>query len=146
MVFWLACLLKTANKWSTDAEPKDENVWRFQQVENKKPAALKLSSDFLHIKNKGKRKSLNSWLILTYCANQRGHVRYGCTISRKVGTAVTRNRLKRWTREYFRKVATNGFNPEIDFNLVFRPMPKGFYRELSFSDFVTTLDKGCRSV
>jgi ribonuclease P protein component len=108
-------------------------------VENKKPVGLKRSADFLLIQQKGKRKTLSPWLLLAYKQNQLGHLRFGCTISRKVGNAVARNRLKRWSREYFRKVATNGFNPEFDVNLVFRPMPTDFYRSLSYGQFCETL-------
>jgi ribonuclease P protein component len=108
-------------------------------VENKKPVGLKLSADFLLIKNKGKRKTLGPWLVLGYLKNQRGQLRYGCTITRKVGSAVIRNKLKRWSKEYFRKMAAHGFNPEYDINLVFRPMPEGFYKELEHTQFVEVL-------
>lgn len=104
-------------------------------MENKKPIVLKRSSDFLLIKEKGKRKTLSPWLLLGYRSNSFGVCRFGCTISRKVGSAVTRNKLKRWTKECFRKMAADGFNPEYDFNLVFRPMAEEFYKELSFEEF-----------
>jgi ribonuclease P protein component len=80
-------------------------------------------------------------LILAYMKNQRGQLRYGCTITRKVGSAVTRNRLKRWTREYFRKMAAHGFNPEYDINLVFRPMPEGFFKDLRYQQYAEILDQ-----
>lgn len=110
-------------------------------MENKRPVGLKRSSDFLKIKQEGKRKTLCSWLLLTYRKNNLGHLRFGCTVSGKVGPAVMRNRLKRWTREYFRKVAANGFDPEYDFNLVFRPMQKGFYDKLEYQKFVESMDQ-----
>jgi ribonuclease P protein component len=111
-------------------------------VENK----LKRSSDFLNIKLRGKRKSLSSWLLLSFQKNNLEHLRFGCTISSKVGSAVTRNRLKRWTREYFRKAIDDGFNPAIDINLVFKPMPKGFYSKLSHTDFDGILDNVQRAL
>jgi ribonuclease P protein component len=110
-------------------------------VENKKASGLKRSSDFLEIQKKGKRKTLSPWLVLAFKKNQLGHLRYGCTISRNVGSAVTRNRLKRWTREYFRKAATDGFNPEFDFNLVFRPMSADFYKKLEAHHFFKVLQQ-----
>lgn len=110
-------------------------------MENKKPVGLKLSSDFLLIKNKGKRKTLSPWLVLGYRKNDLGRLRFGCTITRKVGSAVQRNRLKRWTKEYFRKTAAHGFNQQYDLNLVFRPMPEDFYKKLRFEQFVETLDQ-----
>jgi ribonuclease P protein component len=113
-------------------------------VENKpstkKQLSLKRSSDFLNIKLRGKRKSLSSWLLMSFKANDVGHLRFGCTISSKVGSAVIRNKLKRWTKEYFRKAIKDGFNPEFDINLVFRPMAKDFYTKLTFSDFCESME------
>lgn len=36
--------------------------------------------------------------------NQAGHSRFGLVVSRKVGNAVTRNRVKRWLREIVRRL------------------------------------------
>jgi ribonuclease P protein component len=110
-------------------------------VQSKQSLGLKRSSDFLEIQKKGKRKTLCPWLVLAYRKNQLGHLRFGCTISRKVGSAVIRNRLKRWTREYFRKAATDGFNPEFDLNLVFRSMPEDFFKSLQAKQFNAIMDQ-----
>jgi len=40
--------------------------------------------------------------ILVYKSGQSGRSRIGITVSRKVGNAVVRNRIKRRVREYFR--------------------------------------------
>ena len=58
----------------------------------------------------------SDWLVVNYARNSQGFRRPGWTISRKVGKAVTRNRLKRWGREFARKLEING----IDFNLIFQ--------------------------
>jgi len=110
-------------------------------VENKIPAVIKRSADFLLIKNKGKRKVLSPWLVVGYRRNDLGQLRYGCTITRKVGSAVVRNRLKRWAREFFRRMAADGFNPEYDINLVFRPVSGEFYKGLSYSVFYEIMEK-----
>jgi len=112
-------------------------------VASKKPVGIKRSSDFLRIKTKGKKKTLSHWLMMTYLRNDLGHFRHGCTVSRHVGNAVVRNKLKRWSREFFRKMAVHGFNPEYDINLVFRPMQEDFYKKLLFREFCEVLEPGC---
>ncbi|PIS09948.1 MAG: ribonuclease P protein component [Bdellovibrio sp. CG10_big_fil_rev_8_21_14_0_10_47_8] len=104
-----------------------------------KAISLKRSSDFDLIRIEGRKKKLSSWLLLSYKKNDLGCLRYGCTISRKVGNAVVRNKLRRWVREYFRRATSNGEIPEIDINFIFKPMPEGYYRELSHKEFCSTV-------
>lgn len=41
--------------------------------------------------------------MFRFRATQRGESRFGLTVSRKVGNAVVRNRVKRWLRESLRR-------------------------------------------
>lgn len=41
-------------------------------------------------------------MLVIYLPGQADESRYGITVSRKVGSAVTRNRVKRWLREAIR--------------------------------------------
>lgn len=52
-------------------------------------------------------------------SGQEGHARVGLTVSRKVGNAVTRNRVKRWLREALRAVTLPSF--AVDLVVVARP-------------------------
>lgn len=115
-------------------------------MENKRPSALKRSSDFNLIKINGQKKKASHWLLLAFQKNELGHLRYGCTISSKVAPSVLRNKLKRWTREFFRHAADQGLNPELDINLVFRPMPKDFYKNLIFKDFEAVLNRAFKEI
>ena len=104
---------------------------------------LKKSSDFEILKTEGKRVHCAPWLTLNYNYVDSDRLRYGFTISRKVGSAVVRNRLKRLGREFFRKgIVTGGF----DVNLVFRPMPEGFYVDLCYKELELALSQGLKKV
>jgi len=51
---------------------------------------------------------------------QAGSGRIGITVSRKVGGAVVRNRVKRWIRECYRR-RRGDFPGRVDFVVVARP-------------------------
>lgn len=69
-------------------------------------------------------------------------MRCGWTTPKNVGSAVIRNRLKRWCRVYFRSLTGSGRELPVDVNVVFRPMKDDFYRKLSYEAFAKILDKG----
>ena len=61
-------------------------------------ARVRLRSDYLAIQNKGRR--LNGTHLMLFA--RAGTGRMGITVSRKVGGAVVRNRVKRQLREAYR--------------------------------------------
>jgi len=58
-------------------------------------------SDFLRISRYGK-KLTNRYFVVIFCPGRFKRTRLGVTVSKKVGHAVERNRIKRIFREYFR--------------------------------------------
>jgi ribonuclease P protein component len=114
-------------------------------VENNSPQILKRSSDFLSIKQTGKRHWPTKWLLMNFKKNTEGQMRFGTTASRKVGPAVVRNKLKRWVREYFRALLKAGPFLEADINIIFKPMDSNFYRGLRHEDFVQAMDRGVQN-
>jgi ribonuclease P protein component len=106
-----------------------------------RPVVLKNRSDFQYIQKFGKRLKPVPWLLLNYLENEHGQVRCGWTLPRKVGSAVVRNRLKRWSREYFRAQSAEDQALAIDINLVFRQMDTDFYKKLDYEQFGIVMDK-----
>lgn len=81
------------------------------------------SSDFRRVQRRGRRVRTRH-LLVVYLRSRRKAPRFGLTVSRKVGNAVTRNRVKRWLRE-----AVRHHKAELDgvFDVVIIPNPKAPY-------------------
>jgi ribonuclease P protein component len=59
--------------------------------------------EFSRVLQQGRATS-NHLLVLRYARNQFGETRFGYAINKQVGTAVTRNRVRRRLRELVRKL------------------------------------------
>jgi len=77
---------------------------------------VRLRSDYLAIQNKGRRVGGTNLMLFALAGNGR----MGVTVSRKVGGAVIRNRVKRWIRECVRRRAAE-FPGRLDVVVVARP-------------------------
>lgn len=68
-----------------------------------------------------RKKSASDGVLIVYaCENALPHPRLGCSVSRKVGNAVVRNRYKRLFREAFRLLQYD-LPPGVDLILIPRP-------------------------
>lgn len=59
-------------------------------------------ADFARVTRCGRRVSTRYFLVFLERRDDGGPARLGITVTRKVGTAVRRNRIKRLVREWFR--------------------------------------------
>lgn len=88
---------------------------------------------------------VSSWMLFNFRTSD-GHLRVGFTVSRKIGTAVVRNRLKRWSREQIRKFQNEGEKFNGDVNIILKPMQKDFYKNISRAIFSESLSKGWQRI
>ncbi len=78
---------------------------------------LRKRSEFLGLRN-SVQKFASRGILIVWQANTLTHARLGVTVSKKVGCAVTRNRIKRCVREVFRN--NRLLLPAVDLNVIAR--------------------------
>ncbi|KAA0889712.1 ribonuclease P protein component [Oryzomonas rubra] len=90
-----------------------------------KSARLRKRLEFLRLLNSPHKFATKGFLVV-WQENDGSQARLGVTVSKKVGNAVVRNRVKRYTRETFRQMRL--LLPCVDLNVVAR-------RESAMMDF-----------
>lgn len=109
---------------------------------NNRLSSIKRNSDFLLLKKSGKKFWAASWLLIVIMksSDKDAGLRLGVTTGKKVGNAVVRNKLKRWSKNFFREV--NQSDPEFkaDINVVFRPVSTEHYKNLKYQEFKSLLE------
>lgn len=99
----------------------------------KKEYRVKKSQDFDNIIRK-KQSFANRQFVIYYQQNKLDHMRLGISVSKKLGKAHERNRLKRYVRESFK--TRKDFLKNYDIIIIVRPAAKG----LSFLEFGSSID------
>lgn len=74
-------------------------------VDQRYPRRLRLRKrpDFLRVQRRGRRVKAQHVVACWSSATDDHSAKFGLTVSRKVGPAVVRNRVKRWLREAIRR-------------------------------------------
>lgn len=107
-----------------------------------KPYPLKRSSSFKEVALNGTKKRLSAWVTLQLMPSSDSKNYVGITVSRKVGNAVIRNKLKRWVRNCVQSEKwPEKYNSYI-FVFVFRQQTDDeFFSKKRYSDFCELFKK-----
>lgn len=89
----------------------------------KNTQSLKLNKDFHRLYSRGKN-FVSGYTVVYALKNRSGKSRLGLTVSKSIGKAVKRNRLKRLMRESYR-LMENKINPGFDIVIVARSRALG---------------------
>jgi len=81
---------------------------------------LRDSRDFNRLSRGGKRSASGEFVLLAAPGEAPENRRLGISVSRKVGNAVVRNRIKRGVREWFRRERTS-LPESLDLVVIARP-------------------------
>jgi ribonuclease P protein component len=100
---------------------------------------LRQRADFLAAAH-GARVSVTGFVLQALNRRKDGPVRVGFTVSRKVGTAVERNRVRRRLREMVRLAPSDRMRPGYDYVLIGRRAAIG----MPFDRLVKDLDRALR--
>ena len=113
-------------------------------VASKPIERLKKSAEFSRLKNEGRKVRVSSWLLLSFEKNELKILRYGTTVPRKIGTAVVRNKLKRWVKAFI--YSSSEFHTlEVDINFVFLPTGQNCSK-LKFAEVFEEFHKGLMKI
>jgi ribonuclease P protein component len=101
---WSGCVPRTARLCCPGAAARVVSAWRCSTRSEALPKEKRLAKrgEFLRVYESG-RKIFSRYTVLFFAANDRPYSRIGITATKKLGKANVRNKLKRWTREVYRR-------------------------------------------
>ncbi|WP_338752427.1 ribonuclease P protein component [Bacillus sp. FJAT-52991] len=85
----------------------------------KKTFRIKKNSEFQSVFNGGKSFANRQFVVYMYKSEQKAPFRIGLSVSKKIGNAVTRNRIKRYIRQSFTELKEQ-IQPGFDYVVIAR--------------------------
>jgi len=99
----------------------------------KKSYRIKKNEDFQRIFQEGKSVANRQFIVYKLENSEIPHFRIGLSVSKKIGNAVMRNRIKRLIRQVFHELESQ-INPNYDYIIIARkPVAEMDYKEVKKS-------------
>lgn len=96
----------------------------------KKEFRIKKNKEFQEVFKKGQSFANRQFVVYKLSKQNQDHFRIGLSISKKIGNAVTRNRIKRYIRQAFLELEYQ-LNPAMDYVIIARkPVSDMSYEEV----------------
>ncbi len=95
--------------------------------------------EYVKLSNSEKKFHSNHFIAVAQ-KNHLERTRIGITVTKRVGNAVTRNRIKRLTREFFRN-NKNKIEKNLDINIIAKMSAKSVKSEFIFKSLNDIFDK-----
>ena len=114
-------LLKMVDKLYLEEEVKAEKNFRLKLMSTILLKTLKKRMDFVNVSKKGKRSFSKGFILQKYKRNtllQDSSVRVGFTITKKIGGAVVRNKIKRRFRAIIKDVLNKYLKKNYDYVII----------------------------
>lgn len=108
-----------------------------------KECRLAKRREYLRVYESG-RKLFSRYVVLFYSPNELQRSRLGITATKKLGKAVARNRVKRWTREVYRRQRESLGLDSRQLDLVVNVKPNA--ADATFADYEQELVRVLRRV
>lgn len=111
--------------------------------------SINKNSDFLYLKEKGIKFWAASWMLFSVDAEYDPNSpksQVGFILSRKVGNAAVRNRVKRWLRQELAEFLKENPELKVKFSIFIKPMSEDFYKKMSFLNFKKVLNNGIKFI
>ncbi|MBU4293870.1 MAG: ribonuclease P protein component [Actinobacteria bacterium] len=120
----------------------DVKILVFKGKQEIKFETLKKSSDFIKLNKEGKFIECGNFKLIILKSNQDiGRLRLGYIISKKIGKAVARNRIKRLIKEVFRNLEKEN---TVSYDILF--IAKKSICNLSYPDLKNQITKSVQPI
>ncbi|MBL7544604.1 MAG: ribonuclease P protein component [Bdellovibrionaceae bacterium] len=111
--------------------------------------SINRNSDFLNLKHRGTKFWAASWMLVSIDSEfdpSSPKSQIGFILSRKVGNAVVRNKVRRWLKQEIADFLKENPEVKVKFSVFIKPMTDDYYKKMSFLSFKKVLNNAIKFI